>query len=170
MRRAPGSWVDGRSSREREGQVVLLQSFRGGEPLSLFAWCRSDQVVDADLGSQISGIHFQSYQLAYDLAKRAERCMQHESDLHTGRRRTSVFGYRDLLKKGLLAGDLLAHDLKRLDTAYLDRNVREYELTNRFVNSPSSAATPMTIVDPGAARFPYFAQGRQIIICNATYG
>jgi hypothetical protein len=33
------------------------------------------------------------------------------------------------LKKGLLAGDHLAHDLKRLEIAYLDANTREYELT-----------------------------------------
>ena len=33
---------------------------------------------------QVSGLYFQSYQLAYDLAKRAERCMQHELGLGTG--------------------------------------------------------------------------------------
>ena len=32
---------------------------------------------------QISGVYFQSYQLAYDLAKRAERCLQHELGLAT---------------------------------------------------------------------------------------
>jgi peptidoglycan hydrolase-like protein with peptidoglycan-binding domain len=78
---------------------------------------------------QVSGIYFQSYQLAYDLAKRAERCMQHELGLAYGETSYIRFGYWDSLKKGLLAGDLLAHDLKRLDAAYLDRNLREYELT-----------------------------------------
>ena len=39
------------------------------------------------------------------------------------------FGYWDSLKKGLLAGDQLAHDLKRLELAHLEKNVREYELT-----------------------------------------
>ncbi|MBC7601768.1 MAG: hypothetical protein H7255_03790, partial [Ramlibacter sp.] len=79
--------------------------------------------------AQVSGIYFQSYQLAYDLAKRAERCMQHELGLAYGETSYIRFGYWDSLKKGLLAGDLLAHDLKRLDAAYVDRNVREYELT-----------------------------------------
>ena len=78
---------------------------------------------------QISGTYFQSYQLAYELAKRAERCLQHELGLAYGETSYIRFGYWDSLKKGLLAGDLLAHDLHRLDTAYLDRNVREYELT-----------------------------------------
>ena len=78
---------------------------------------------------QVSGIYFQSYQLAYELAKRAERCLQHELGLAYGETSYIRFGYWDSLKKGLLAGDLLMHDLHRLDAAYLDRNVREYELT-----------------------------------------
>lgn len=39
------------------------------------------------------------------------------------------FGYWDSLKKGLLAGDLLCHDLKRLDIAFIDGNLREHEMT-----------------------------------------
>jgi Tc toxin complex TcA C-terminal TcB-binding domain/Neuraminidase-like domain/Salmonella virulence plasmid 28.1kDa A protein/Putative peptidoglycan binding domain len=78
---------------------------------------------------QVSGLYFQSYQLAYDLAKRTERCMQHELGLKDGETSIIRFGYWDSLKKGLLAGDHLAHDLKRLDIAYLDGNIREYELT-----------------------------------------
>jgi hypothetical protein len=78
---------------------------------------------------QISGLYFQSYQLAYDVAKRAERCMQHELGFKDGETNFIRFGYWDSLKKGLLAGDHLAYDLKRLDIAYLDGNVREYELT-----------------------------------------
>jgi hypothetical protein len=78
---------------------------------------------------QVSGLYFQSYQLAYDLAKRAEKCMQHELGFKDGETSFIRFGYWDSLKKGLLAGDHLAHDLKRLDSAYLDGNIREYELT-----------------------------------------
>ena len=39
------------------------------------------------------------------------------------------FGYWDSLKKGLLAGERLHHDLQRMDVAYLDQNRREYEIT-----------------------------------------
>ena len=78
---------------------------------------------------QVSGVYFQSYQLAYDLAKRAELCLQHELGLTYGATSFIRFGYWDSLRKGLLAGECLARDLKRLDAAYLDGNVREYELT-----------------------------------------
>ena len=77
--------------------------------------------------SQISSTYFQSYQMAYDLAKRAERAFQHE----LGKYETSLinFGYWDSLKKGLLAGEKLHYDLKRMEVAYMEQNKREYELT-----------------------------------------
>lgn len=75
---------------------------------------------------QIAGIYFQSYQLAYDVAKRAERAYRYE----LGLRDSSFiqFGYWDSLKKGLLAGERLGYDLKRMEVAYVDQNKREYEI------------------------------------------
>jgi Tc toxin complex TcA C-terminal TcB-binding domain/Neuraminidase-like domain/Salmonella virulence plasmid 28.1kDa A protein len=75
---------------------------------------------------QISGIYFQSYQLAYDVAKRAESAYRYELAV----RESSFiqFGYWDSLKKGLLAGERLSYDLKRMEAAYLDQNKREYEI------------------------------------------
>ncbi|HEX4817117.1 MAG TPA: neuraminidase-like domain-containing protein [Nonomuraea sp.] len=76
---------------------------------------------------QLSTVYFQSYQLAFDLARRAERCFRHELGLSdSGYVRPS---YWDSLRKGLLAGERLAHDLHRLDAAYLELNKRQYELT-----------------------------------------
>ena len=76
---------------------------------------------------QISGVYFQSYKLAYDLAKRAERCFRFELGLADSR--IIMFGYWDNLKKGLLSGEKLQYDLRRLETAYLEQNRREFELT-----------------------------------------
>ena len=42
------------------------------------------------------------------------------------------FGYWDSLKKGLLAGEQLYMDLKRMEMAYADSNVREYEITKNI--------------------------------------
>jgi hypothetical protein len=42
------------------------------------------------------------------------------------------FGYWDSLKKGLLCGEKLAYDLKRLEAAYYEQNRREYELTKHI--------------------------------------
>jgi len=82
--------------------------------------------------TQLSGLYFQSYQLACELAKRAERCMQHELGLEYGSTSFIRFGNWDTLHQGLWAGEHLAHDLKRLEIAYLDGNIREYELTKHI--------------------------------------
>ncbi len=76
---------------------------------------------------QISAVYFQAYQLAYETAKRTELCFRHELGLTTSN--FIQFGYWDSLKKGLMAGEKLHHDLKRMEVAYLDANTREYELT-----------------------------------------
>src|SRR5207253_1455713 len=76
--------------------------------------------------NQLSTVYFQSYQLAYDVAKRAERCFRYELGLSDSS--YIQFGYWDSLRKGLLCGEKLAYDLKRLEAAYYEQNRREYEL------------------------------------------
>ncbi len=79
---------------------------------------------------QISGVYFQTYRLAYDLAKRAERCYRFELGIADSS--YINFGYWDSLKKGLLSGEKLQYDLRRLESAYLDQNRREFELTKHI--------------------------------------
>ncbi len=79
---------------------------------------------------QLSSIYFQAYQLAYDFAKRAERTFRHELGLTDSN--FIQFGYWDSLKKGLLAGDKLQYDLRRLDVAYIDQNKRLYEISKHI--------------------------------------
>jgi hypothetical protein len=75
---------------------------------------------------QISSVYFKSYQLAHDFAKKAERCYRFE----LGNDDTFIsFGYWDSMKKGLQSADHLIYDLKRMQTSYLEKNKREYEIT-----------------------------------------
>jgi hypothetical protein len=80
--------------------------------------------------SQLSIVYLQSYQLAYDIAKRAERCFRYELGLSDSS--YIQFGYWDSLKKGLLCGEKLYYDLKRLEAAFYEQNRREYELTKHI--------------------------------------
>jgi hypothetical protein len=75
---------------------------------------------------QVSGLYFQTYQLAYDIAKRAERSYRFERGLTDSN--FIQFGYWDSLRSGLLAGEKLSQDLRRMEVAYLDQNKREYEI------------------------------------------
>ncbi len=90
-----------------------------------------DKYTDTQLyqwmADQLSSLYFQSYQLAYDLAKRAERAWQFE--LAEPDRSFVQFGHWDGLRKGLLAGERLHHDIRRMEVAYLDARQRDYELT-----------------------------------------
>lgn len=78
------------------------------------------------MAAQVSALYFQAYQLAYDTAKRAERAYRHELALKDSN--FIQFGYWDSLKKGLLAGERLFQDIKRMERAYLDNHRRDFEL------------------------------------------
>ncbi|HEU0076705.1 MAG TPA: neuraminidase-like domain-containing protein, partial [Longimicrobiaceae bacterium] len=78
------------------------------------------------MSAQLSALYFQAYQLAYAAAKRAERAYRFERGVtDSGFVR---FGHWDSLRRGLLAGERLQLELKRLEMAYMDGNAREYEL------------------------------------------
>jgi hypothetical protein len=80
--------------------------------------------------TQVSSVYFQAYKLACDMAKRAERIYRYE--LGIGDSSFIQFGAWDNLRKGLLAGERLSLDLRRLEAAYLDKNRRTYELTRHI--------------------------------------
>src|SRR5262249_1993489 len=80
-----------------------------------------------------STIYFSAYQLAYDLAKRAERTFQYERGLFApGTQPFIQPGAWDNLKQGLLAGERLQSNLRAMEAAYLDQNARELELTRHI--------------------------------------
>ncbi|MGK7396939.1 MAG: neuraminidase-like domain-containing protein [Candidatus Cyclobacteriaceae bacterium M3_2C_046] len=77
------------------------------------------------MSGQLSSVYFQSYQLAYDMAKKAQKAFQYELNSD----QTFIqFGYWDSLKKGLLAGEKLNYDIRRMEAAYLDQNRRTFEI------------------------------------------
>jgi hypothetical protein len=80
--------------------------------------------------TQVSATYFNSYQFAYDIAKKAERCFRYELGIDDSA--YINFGYWDSLKKGLLAGDQLGYDIKKLELAYYEQNKRELELTKHI--------------------------------------
>ena len=85
----------------------------------------NDQLYDWMIG-QISSIYFRSYQLAFDFAKKAERCYRFElgnDDVFIS------YGYWDSMKKGLQSADNLVQDIKKMEANYIDKNKREYEIT-----------------------------------------
>ena len=98
-------------------QAFLQDKFTNEE---LYTWMQGE----------ISKIYFACYQFAYDVAKKSEQTLKYElmrqefDDLDLIK-----FGYWDSARKGLLSGESLYLDLKRMEMAYHENNKREYELT-----------------------------------------
>lgn len=81
-----------------------------------YAWMRRE----------VKGLYGQVFQFAFDIARKAERALQHE--LGNTELGYLQFGYL-AGKEGLLAGEKLYLDIKRMEMAYHDLSQREYELT-----------------------------------------
>lgn len=99
----------------------------------------------------LSTVYFESYKLAYDVAKGAEKAYRFERAVDSSSYIT--FGYWDSLKKGLLAGEKLVHDLRRLEVAYLEQNAREYEITKHVSLSALAPAELVKLRETGTCAF-----------------
>lgn len=82
------------------------------------------------MSKQLYSLYDKTYRMALDMARRAERAAARE--LGVKPLNVLKIDYWDSLRMGLLAGERLHHDLKRLEIAYLDQNRREFELTKHI--------------------------------------
>ena len=105
--------------------------------IDLFSW----------MITQISTVYFKSYNLAYATAKKAEQCFRYELGMSDSA--YINFGYWSSLKKGLLAGEQLMYDLKKLELAYYEQNKREYELTKHISLAQLDGAALMRLKTTG---------------------
>jgi hypothetical protein len=78
------------------------------------------------LDTQTRGLYYQTYTMAYDLAKKAEQLYRFERGL------TSTnfinFGYWDPAYDGLLAGENLYNSLKKLEASYQEKRCHDFEI------------------------------------------
>ena len=87
---------------------------------------KTNKALYAWMKREVKGLYAQCFQFAFDIARKAERALQHE--LGNPELSYLQFGYL-AGKEGLLAGEKLYLDIKRMEMAYYDLNQREYELT-----------------------------------------
>lgn len=79
---------------------------------------------------QLYSVYKQSYRLAYDMAKKAEKAYRFE----TGRTDTNFiqYGYWEDIYQGLTAGEKLHFAIKQMENSFLDDNRRGFELTKHI--------------------------------------
>jgi hypothetical protein len=87
---------------------------------------KTNKALYAWMKREVKGLYSQSFQFAFDIAKKAERALQHE--LGNPELSYLQFGYL-AGKEGLLAGEKLYLDIKRMEMAYYEQNQRELEMT-----------------------------------------
>ena len=93
-----------------------------------------DKFTNAELygwmQGELSKLYYEYYKFAFDIARKAEQTMKHElMRPELDELNFIKFNYWDGGRKGLLSGEALHLDLKRMEIAYHDHNKREYELT-----------------------------------------
>ena len=103
---------------------------------------------------QLKTLYFQSYQMAFDMAKKAEFALDSELGIGVNETESFIkFGYWDKLKEGLLSGEKLHHDLKRMESIYMQRNKRKQEVTQTFSLAMVNSSELMTLRLEGKCAF-----------------
>jgi hypothetical protein len=100
---------------------------------------------------RLSELHFQAHQLAYDWAKRAQRAAQIE--LQRPQMDFIRFGQWDGLRQGLLAGEALAMDIRRLELAFDEHDLREESMVKHVSLARTDPAALVRLRETGSATF-----------------
>ncbi|WP_434428009.1 hypothetical protein [Nannocystis pusilla] len=131
---------DKQSEQAREALDFMQTKFTNAE---LYSW----------MSGEISKVYYQAYQMALDLSRRAERCYRYELAIASSVPEFVQFGHWDNRRQGLLAGERLAHDLRRMEVAYYENNRREYELTKRVSLAHLDPVALIALRKTGACHF-----------------
>jgi hypothetical protein len=116
------AYNDYQTTKTQVTQAQAVQSFLQSKFTSavFYTWMQSE----------ISGLYYQYYRFACDIARKAEQTMKRElmrPELDSTQ--FIQFNYWDSGHQGLLSGEALFLDIKRMELAYHDNNKRELELT-----------------------------------------
>lgn len=96
-------------------------------------------------------VYKQTYQLAFDMAKTAEKAYRQELGVTTSN--FIQYGYFDSAMQGLTAGEQLHIGLRQMEKAYLDANKREFEITKNVSLSKINAAALTRLKTTGVTEF-----------------
>lgn len=100
---------------------------------------------------ELSRLYYEYYRFAFDTARRAEQAMKRELMRPEVDATSYVkFNYWDGGRKGLLSGEALYLDIKRMEMAYHENNKREYELTRHVSLRQLDPVALLTLKDTGS--------------------
>jgi hypothetical protein len=120
------------TKKEYENHIVLIENAQ-----AIDAFLKEQKFSNEELylwmQGEVSKTYYDFYKLAFDTAKKAEATMKHElMRPELDERQFIQFNYWDAGRKGLLSGEALALDMKKMELAYLENNKREFEITKHI--------------------------------------
>jgi hypothetical protein len=102
---------------------------------------------------EISRLYYEYYRFAFDTARKAERTMKQELMRPEVDAQDFVkFNYWDGGRKGLLSGEALHLDVKRMEMAYYENNKRELELTRHVSLRQLNSLALLTLKTTGSCQ------------------
>ncbi len=110
---------------------VIKQQIKNSQELDEFLHSKfTNEDLYLWMQGEVSRLYYEYYRFAFDTARKAERTMKQELMRPEVDAQDFVkFNYWDGGRKGLLAGEGLHLDVKRMEMAYHENNKREMELT-----------------------------------------
>ena len=107
------------------------------------------------MASKLSSLCYQTYQLAYDYAKAAEKAYQYEKGVKPSDANFIKPNYWDTARKGQLAGESLSLDLSRMEQAYLNTDERTLEITKSINLSELDPVALLRLKELGSCEFAF---------------
>ena len=103
------------------------------------------------MDGQIRTLYHQAYNLAYDLAKRAEKVFRFERGLTTSN--FIQYGYWDAAYDGLFAGERLYIGLKQLEAAYQEKRGHDFEVSKSISLRQINPLALIQLKETGSCEF-----------------
>jgi hypothetical protein len=142
---------------QRDYDVLVKQIAQANEVESVLKSMFTNEELYQWLVSRLSAIYLHAYQLALDLARRAEASFKYEVPSANGSYgKKALFiagGYWDDLHKGLYAAEGLMLDLMRMEKAYVDQDVRRLEIQKTISLKDLDIAAYVDLVTTGTCTF-----------------
>jgi hypothetical protein len=111
----------------------------------------TNQDLYAWMDSQVRTLYHQAYNLAYDLAKRAEKVFRFERGLTTSN--FIQYGYWDAAYDGLFSGERLYIGLKQLEAAHQEKRGHDFEVSKSISLRQISPKALIDLKETGTCEF-----------------
>lgn len=126
---------------EQKVEQFLINKFTNQE---LYQW----------IVGKLSVLYFQSYQLAFKLAKQAEQAFYFEKGIADDSKTLMIqSGYWNSLYNGLLAGEALMLDLHRMEQSYMQQDNRKLEIQKTISLAQVNPAALLDLKNKGNCIF-----------------